>query len=169
MATFDFNFTQPLEKPINLRTLNSLLFTDDNLNLGLHVSLTKNGEDFDLTDYTVSGDVILPNNATVPLTGTASGNTASVVLTSGCFVFVGRITAVIRITKGSESAVVLAVTSTVMQTTTDVVYDPDDVVPSLAELLALIDDCESATEAAQAVAGDGIATVAETQQYLGLT
>jgi len=169
MATFNFDFIQPLEKPLFLRTLNSLLCTDDNLNLQLNVALTKGGEDYSLDDYTVSGAVIMANGATVPLTGTHSGNVASIVLTSGCLCIVGRWSAFLRITKGSETAVVLAVTGTVVQTTTDVIYDPDKEVPSLAELLAQIQACEDATEAAQAVAGDGIATVAETKAYLGIS
>jgi hypothetical protein len=37
----------------------------------------------------------------------------------------------------------------VRRTTTDTPVDPGSVVPSIAELLALIDDCEEATEAAQ--------------------
>ena len=152
MANYEFSFVQDLRKPITVRHLPSMLFTDDNLSVKLSVQVRDNGEDVNIEDHAIEGTVLLPNGATEPIRTNVSveGNVASMVLTSGALCLPGRISAVLRGSKivdgNTVTTTLLAVNATIIKTSSDTIYDPDMEVPNIDQLLALINACEDATE-----------------------
>lgn len=103
----------------------------------------------DLTGVSCQGYFIRQNGDTVVITGTVNGNRAYVDLPQACYAYEGQFSLAIKLVGGGTTGTMRIVDGVVRRTTTDTPVDPGSVVPSLAELLALIDDCEEATEAAQ--------------------
>ena len=90
---------------------------------------------------TCSGTAILRDGTTVPLTGHISGNTAYVDLVEECYAVEGIIRVFVKIVTGSIKATLLTAVGTVAITETDIVIDPDDtIIPSVAALIAEIQD-----------------------------
>lgn len=93
---------------------------------------------------TVSGTCIrLKDGATVPLTGTISGNTVTVTLIKNCFIAPGApINIFIALTSGSTTTTVLGAVYEVVPTETDTVVDPSsEITITVADL---VDDIEDA-------------------------
>ena len=111
---------------------------------------------------TVTGSVIRPDGGTVTFLGEKDETTTEIVTPQGTFdatvcritlpqaalAYPGRVNITVKLIDGSEETTVLNVSAVVVRTDTGTAIDPGEVVPNLAELLALIEDCEDATEAA---------------------
>lgn len=111
---------------------------------------------------TVSCSVVRPDGGTVTFLGEKDETTTEIVTPQGTFdatvcratlpqaalAYPGRVNIAIRLIDGTEETTVLNVSAVVVRTATDTAIDPGEVVPNLEELLAKIEDCEDATEAA---------------------
>lgn len=105
----------------------------------------RNGEPESLAGCTVIGYFIRADKSTVVINaGAASGNEAVVTLPASCYVVDGYFSLAIKVTKDGETLTTRIVDGTVITTTTDAIIDPGHSIPSVAELMALIDDAEAA-------------------------
>ena len=145
-AKFDFT------KPLRMGILQHELFSDDNEGDIFSVAITNGGQAVDLTGVSVTAYFIRSDDTTVPITGSASGNTATVTLTDACYNKPGRFALVIKVAKDGTRHAVYSTTGSVRRSSTDSIVDEADIIPSLDELLAKIDDMEKATTAANSAA-----------------
>ena len=136
-----------LDKLVEVKKLPGNLFTSDNSANKIGLRVNKGGQDVTLSGG-CTGYVIRQDGYTVSLTGTVSGNTAYIVLTTSCYVVPGQISIVIK----NDTTTIGACCGVVTRTTTDAIVDPGHVIPSLEELLAQIAACEAATTAATTAA-----------------
>lgn len=137
-----------LKKPLSVIDLKGNFFTEDSGANLVGVELYDNGQPVTISG-TITGYVIRQDGAMVPpITGTASGNKAQIILSGACYEIPGTISIVIKV---GDTAIGACVGS-VYRATSDSVVDPEHVVPSLAELLAQIEACQTATNAATAAA-----------------
>ena len=155
------HYTQDLLKPIEPH-YDDLAFTTDNEGLVIHVDLY-NGTETAAVGGSVAGAVICPDGSTVALVGTSSGNTATVAVNSDCVAITGQITVNIQIVTGTIKTTVFTGKYNVLPFETNNPVDPGSRVA-----LAIGDLIEDIDEAKTVLDSLSIATVAETQSYLGL-
>lgn len=166
MTKFETWLKSDLSRMIQVQPLDGVMFTADNAGNIIGVEVTDNGQPANISGG-VTGWAIRADGGTVMIDGTLSGNRASVVMPASAYVVPGPISIVIKV----GTMTVGACTGYVYQSTTDEIIDPGRVIPSLAELLAHINDAiqaadnanSAATNAnAKASAADAAATRANT-------
>ena len=148
MAQIETRLKCDLDRMVDVEPLRGNLFSADNQANKILVEILKGGAAAEVSGA-VYGYVIRQDGETVVVTGELSENVASIVLPSSCYAIVGQISIIIKV----ATTTVAACTGYVARSTTDTIVDPGHVVPSLAELLAKIADCEAATTAANTAAG----------------
>ena len=124
--------------------------------------LEESGHTFELTclmdgaaasvSGTVSGRFLRADETTVYFTGSLSGNVASITLPQSCYNVNGRFGLVVFISGDDVTTAIYAVAGSVYRSTSDTIIDPTGEIPSLEELIAQIEACEDATDAATAAA-----------------
>lgn len=161
----DLNLDKGRAAQIDLGTL----YEGDSDALKLGVRLRDASGPVDVTG-TVSGWAILSNGTTLtPFSDTGkSGNEAWIIVPQDAL-FPGRLQLYLQITDSEEYAVTLDAVATVKRTSTDAVATPGTPIPNVSQLEEAAADCIAATAAAQAIVDDWqVATVAETESYLGI-
>lgn len=133
MAVFETWLRNDLKKPVKVKQLEGNLFSADNGGNLIGVEVMNNGQAASLSGG-VTGYIIRADGETVIITGTLSGNKASIVLPASAYVVVGQASIVIKVGDTTVGACV----GYVYRTTTDAIVDPGHVIPSLEELLAQI-------------------------------
>lgn len=101
---------------------------------------------------TVSGRFLRADETTVYFTGTLSGNVASITLPQSCYNVNGRFGFVVFVSGNNVTSAIYAVAGNVYRSTSETIIDPTGEIPSLEELIAQIEACEDATDAATAAA-----------------
>ena len=104
--TLPKKFFQDITQDVPVRQCGTIVFNADNLSNVVSVELYEDGEPVTLGGSAV-GAVIRADGLTVPLTGSISGNTASVTLTAECFAVPGQISVGIQIIVGDVKTTVL--------------------------------------------------------------
>lgn len=149
MAVFETFLESDLKKPLQVKKLDGCFYSDDKNANKITVKVYDNGANATLSG-TVRGSIIRDDNATLTVDGSLSGNTASIVLPTNSYAVPGPIHIVIRLFTGTGDnqvkTVLGACTGYVWQTTTDTVIDNEHIVPSIDDILALIDTMEDATD-----------------------
>lgn len=140
-----------LTKPLKVQALHGVFFSADNAANLIGVEVYNNGTAASLSG-TCIGYAIRADGGTLTITGTVSGNKASIILPTSAYVIEGPLDVVIKVVSGSVKTTVGACRGYVQRATTDTIIDPGHVIPSLEELLAQIDACEQATDAANTAA-----------------
>ena len=173
MAQFETWLHSDLKEPVKVEKLPGSLFSADNSGNLIGVEIFDNGEPANISGG-VQGYAIRADGKTVMINGTLDRNKASIVLPASAYIAVGPISIVIKV----GTMTVGACTGTVFQSTTDDIIDPGHEIPSLAELLAHINDAiQAATNAnnaatnanAQANAAETAAANAESKAGLADT
>lgn len=113
---------------------------------------SNDSEPVDLAKAGVSAYFIRDDDATIPLNGETDGNTVSVLLPAACYAVTGCFSLVIKLTLGDSISTIFWGQGAVSRSRTDVIIDPESIIPSLDELLARIDAMEKATLAANEAA-----------------
>lgn len=147
MAQFETWLKTDLKKPIVVEPLKGCIFTEDNEANLIGVEIFDGGSAASVSG-SVTGYIIRQDGATVTVTGTLSSNKAYIVLPSSAYAVSGNVSIVIKV----GTVTVGACVGVVYRTTTDTIVDPGHVIPSIAELLEKIADCEAATTAANTAA-----------------
>ena len=99
-------FVQDITQDVPVRQCGTIVFNADNLSNTVSVELYEGADPLTLSGSAV-GAVIRADGLTVPLTGSISGNTASVTLTAECFAVPGQISVGIQIFEDSVKTTVL--------------------------------------------------------------
>lgn len=139
-AQFEKRFVQDLTQDIKIRQCGTIVFNADNESNIISVDLYNGSEEYS-GGGTVTGACICPDGSTVPLTGSISGKTASVVLSGDCFAFPGQIGIGVQVTSGTVKTTVLKAIYNVELFETDTVIDPGSrITMSVADLIQEIND-----------------------------
>lgn len=95
------------------------IYRDDNAAHVWEVTILRDGEPADMTGYTVRGYFIRSDETTVSITGSKSGNVATVQLNASCYALKGLLKGVVRLEKTGEVITVSAMHVRVDVATTD--------------------------------------------------
>lgn len=138
--------TVDLNEPVKKTYIDTLLATEDNLAHCFDITL-KQGVP---SGAAVNAYFIrYSDNATISLTGTVSGNVASVTLNKSCYNKAGQYAIIIKLVADGVTNTVFYGEGTIFISITDTILDPENVVPSLSDLLAQISAMEAATAASK--------------------
>lgn len=138
--------TVDLNEPIKKVYIDTLLATEDNLAHCFDITLVQGvPSGADVTAYFIR----YSDNATITLNGTVNGNVASVTLSKSCYNKAGQYAVIIKVVADGVTNTVFYGEGTIFTSMTDTILDPENVVPSLSDLLAQIEAMETATEAAK--------------------
>lgn len=146
MATLDYRTTCELNRPVTIKHLDGMFFSQDVKANRIVVNVVRGGVNESLSG-SVSANIIRADGSTVVQTGSISGNVASVVMPSAAYAVPGAIAVFVKHTASGVTSTIAAVTGYVYKSTTDTIVDPGTVVPNINELLAKIADCDAATAA----------------------
>ena len=159
MANFVHKYVQDLQQEVNVRNDGTLTFEGDNLSNEIQVEITNGGAAASVSG-TVVGYAIRANGSTVVMAGTLTGNVASVVLPEACFAYLGMLGVSVQLVTGSVKTTLFKAVYQVEEISTSVQVDPGDVVPDLADVIAMKEAVEAATDAAEAAAEEALGNFA---------
>lgn len=144
-----------LDRGIKKTYLDMIFATDDNEAHQVNVQLYRGHHPVELSGAAVTAYFIrYSDNATISLTGEASGNTVSVKMKKSCYNRPGQFALIIKATVNGATTTVFYGEGTVFVSNTDTILDEENVIPSLDDLLAQIAVMESATNAANTATGN---------------
>lgn len=149
MAAFERWLISDLKKPLRVQNLGGNIFSQDSMANLIGVEVLDDGKAATLSGK-VTGYIIRGDGLTVLVTGTLTGNKASIVLPAACYAIVGTISIVVKV----GTMTIGAVSGYVYRSRTDAIVDPEDVIPDITELLEKIAECEAATKAANEAAAN---------------
>lgn len=140
-----------LDRSIKKTYLDTIFATEDDKAHRFDVSLYLDKKPLELpSGASVSAYFIrYCDNGTLPLTGEASGNVASVTLTKACYNKSGAFALIIKVLEGDVTSTVFYGEGSMFVSRTDTLIDTENVIPSLEELLAMVDVMEKATAESQ--------------------
>ena len=141
-AQFQNRFVQDLTEPLRIRQGGLVVFNADNDSNVVSVDLFVDGVPY-ADGGNVAGACICPDGATVALTGSLSGNNASVALTGDCFSIPGQIGVAVQVVNGTTKTTVLKVIYNVELFDTETVIDPGSRIT--ADVGTLVNAIENAT------------------------
>lgn len=136
-----------LDKGIKKKYLDTIFVTEDNKAHRFDVAMYRGNEALELpSGATVSAYFIrYCDNGTLALTGSVSGNVASVTMSKACYSKGGAFALIIKVLAGEEVTTVFYGEGSMFVSRTDTVIDTENVIPSLDDLLAQIAVMEQAT------------------------
>lgn len=139
-----------LDQPLTVTPLRHALVSGDDRGDRFEVTVSRAGQPVTLDGASVMGYFVRSaDGCTIPVTGGASGSAAWVLLPEACYALPGRFTLTLKASAGAERHALCVWEGAVLRSATDAVVDPGHVIPSLQELLAMIEQMESVTSAAQ--------------------
>lgn len=151
-TAYNHRIVVDLDKPLCRINAGLVMAAGDNLSNRFSAELKRAGKNVDISGSAVTGYFIRPTGDTVVLTGAAEGNVAYVDLLQNCYSYDGTFSLALKVGSGNETKTLAIYDGRIAQTRTDAIVDPENVIPSLEELLAQIDVIEKATAAAQEAA-----------------
>lgn len=139
MALIETWYNQDLKDPVQVQYLDGNIFSQDSRGnlIGVHVF-----EDGDpaVISGTVTATAIRADGITVPITGSISGNSCSVILPTSAYAVPGPIFIGIQLTGGGSTTTLCAIVTNVYQSSTDAVVDPGTIIPSISALITEIEN-----------------------------
>lgn len=111
------------------------------------VRLLRGGEPVSLSGAACTGYFIRPDGITLVISGQTDGTSAWVELPAAAYAVEGAFTLAIKISGAGFAETMRIVDGSVVRTTTGAIADPADTVPSLEELMAVIERAETAAAA----------------------
>lgn len=137
---FEKWFRVDLSKKAMTEWVGSSFFTNDNLSNIIGVELYDGMDPVDIPG-TIQGIIILPNDGTITVNGSRTGNKAWIELPSTALALEGMITITIRATVSGRKVTLVQCRGRVNVTDTGMAIDPDDILPhDTSELMTLIGD-----------------------------
>lgn len=158
--TYDVDLNQSLKR----FDVGDILASGDEKANSFEVSVYRDGTEVPLTGYTVTGYFIQPNEETLRVSGTATGNTACVEPSKGCYVYDGAFSLAIKITGDGFAGTVAVFDGRIVRTTSENIVDGDRVIYGLEDLLAQIAATEAAANNANTAAGNADNATARANQ-----
>ena len=149
--------TTDLQKPIRLQELKTDLFLNDNKGNVITVVVTDGG-----ADYTIDGDVVCymirPDTSTLTIQGTSDDNQAIVELPENAYLYPGRASFVIKAESETSKTTLAAFTAIIYRDRSDRIVDNDRVIPSLEEIMAIVNQINNMTVSVITYPADSDAT-----------
>ena len=143
-----------LDRGIKKTYLDMIFATDDNEAHQVNVQLYRGHHPVELSGAAVTAYFIrYSDNATISLTGNASGNTVSVKMKKSCYNKPGQFALIIKTALNGVTNTVFYGEGTIFVSNTDTILDEENVIPSLDDILAQVATIEAATNAANTAAG----------------
>ncbi|MEG2622647.1 MAG: hypothetical protein RSC06_07065, partial [Clostridia bacterium] len=125
------------------------------------VELYDDGKPLNLTGQTALCTVVNGGN-TVTLSANTSGNVASAEFNSYCYAHAGTMRCMMSVAAAGQAPTLAMLCLRVKDGGTDVIINPDDIIPSLSALLALVDDlADAATAEAARISAESARASAE--------
>lgn len=146
------NATVDLAKGIQLNRLGRLFASGDKAAHTFNVTVLNDGSAADLSGSTITGYFIRPDEATVTISGTLASNVASITLPADCYIKTGHFSLIVKAISSNTNAAIFFADGTVTRSTTDIIVDPSNIVPSLEELLSQLSAMQEGTTAANEAA-----------------
>lgn len=162
-VTKRLEYAVDLGKPIKKTYIDTLFATEDNEAHRFEIALMRSGAAVSLPSGAAVTAYFIrySDNATIILTGnTISGNVASITLKKACYNKAGQYAIIIKIVTDGVTSTVFYGEGAIFASITDTILDPENVIPSLSDLLAQIAVMEAATEDAKS-ATDSANTAAD--------
>lgn len=136
--------TTDLQQPIRLQELKTDLFQNDEQGNTISVVVTNGG-----ADYTIVGNVVCymirPDTTTITINGTSNGGQAIVTLPKNAYLYTGRASFVIKAESSENKVTLAAFTAIVYRDRSDRVVDDERIIPSLSEVMAIVDQINNMT------------------------
>lgn len=139
MAVIETWYNQDLQAPVQVQYLDGNVFSQDNLGNLIGVHVFDDGEPAVLSG-TVSGNVIRADGGTVAVTGSLTGNDCYIILPAAAYAIPGPISIIVKLTGGGSTTTICAIVANVYQSSTDAAVDPGTIIPSVAALIAEIEN-----------------------------
>lgn len=137
---FEKWFRVDLSKAAMTEWVGSSFFTNDNLSNIIGVELYDGMDPVDVPG-TIQGIIILPNDGTITVNGSRTGNKAWIELPDTALALEGMVTITIRATVSGRKVTLVQCSGRVNVTDTGMAIDPDDILPhDTSELMTLIGD-----------------------------
>ena len=127
MAQYELWFDTDLSKPQVIHAVQGNVFSQDRLANVVGVRVYDAGQAVSLSG-TVKGYIILSDETTVVVSGTRSGNAASIVLPEAAYAVVGPIQIAVKLEDGSAVTTLAACTGYVHRSMTGATIDPGNVI-----------------------------------------
>lgn len=124
-------------------------YTGDNNAHSWVVEVFSSGSAADLSGYSVNAYFIRADGNTVIATGSISQNTVNVELPQSCYSVPGVVKGAVKITKSGSTVTVGAIKFSVSVSSTDTLIDPENIVPSVDELLSILAEIDQIADAEQ--------------------
>lgn len=156
----DVTYTTDLARGLRMTPFDGALVQGEKNAHTFHINLTQGGEAYALeTSATVVGSFIRLDDQTdagtektILCDGGVENGVPFVSLPTTAYAVVTRFRLMVTATVEDDTTAILWLEGRVVPSGTDVVYDPDTLVPDVTEVLALKDDMVNATYGAQQVA-----------------
>lgn len=150
-VTKRLEYAVDLGKPIKKTYIDTLFATEDNAAHLFDITLMRNGAAVSLPSGAAVTAYFIryADNATMTITGSVSGNVASVTMSKACYNRIGQFALVIKVADGASVSTVFYGEGAMLASSTDTIIDEENVIPSLSDLLAQIAAMEAATAAAK--------------------
>lgn len=160
--TMGMQYTIDLDAPLYKMPARTLLVEGDKLANALVVEVVRGKEPVDLAGLGVTGEMIRTGEV-MPLTGSISGNTATLTLPQACYAVPGGFELQMRLVNTADgiTRTILILSGKIERKGSGTIIDVGEVVPNLDDLLAQIDAMKQATAAAQNVVSQYDSKVAE--------
>lgn len=127
-----------------------LMHQDNNADI-FRVSVWRHEDPVDLTGVTAHGFLYLAaTHQTILLDGVIDGSAACVTLKEECYSMPGYASLVIQLHRDDVRHTVLKANFIISRTGTEIIFDPEHMLPSAAELIAMIDTIRDAADYANA-------------------
>ena len=164
--TIQRSFHIDLEKPIRMTTLPDILAAGDkNAHLiTLHVS--RGNQPLNMAEGSLHAYVVRADGSTLILPGRGAMGTAAFTLTEPAYRVPGRLTQLVRYSQGDAITTLWWGCCTIAPGATGQLVDPEQVIPSLPELLAQITLLENTLHAAQQITAEGDELIQQVRQKL---
>ena len=133
-----------LGRPLVRKNVGELMASGDKEANRFGVIAKVNGQEADLTGFTVYGYIILPNDETLRIKGVVDGNTAYIDVKEAGYVYDGAVVITIKLISDTFKRAVAIFDGRIAKTETENVVDGNRVVYDVDKILTLIDQMEQA-------------------------
>lgn len=139
MATVSLNYICDLNQAVRVQYVDGNVFSGDNGGNTINVYVMEGGQPATIGGE-VTASVIRADGATVPVSGSLSGNRAYVTLPQACYAIPGPISIVIKLTLNEVVTTICALVANVYRSSTDTVVDPGQIIPDINALIEAINE-----------------------------
>ena len=167
MLTIDINRKIELSEGALEQPLGIKFVSGDKQAHRVNAELYRGGKPVDLSGATVLGRFLRADGATVEVQGQVTGNVASVTFDATCYAVPGRLDVSLQLTQSGVITTPLILHAMIRRGATNVIVDPGNIISDLSELLEMIDDMDSAREAAAAATETALEAAGGASQAAG--